>query len=77
MRTRVLPEILSGTLQVRVQVYNYFAFLVRYGQSICVIQGTGLAAPTGSIDSSITLSHHLFAGGQFWSSASSSSRRNG
>lgn len=52
LRTRVLPEILSGTLQVRVQCFNYFAFLVRYGQSIAVIQGTGMSAPTG-IDSSI------------------------
>lgn len=53
LRTRVLPEILSGTLQIRFQVFNYFAFLVRYGQSIAVIQGTGMAAPTGS-DSSVT-----------------------
>jgi hypothetical protein len=50
----VLPEVLSGTLQIRYQVFNYFAFLVRYGQSIAVIQGTGTAAPTGSIDNSIT-----------------------
>jgi HK97 family phage major capsid protein len=53
LRTRVLPEILSGTLQIRFQVFNYFAFLVRYGQSIAVIQGTGLAAPTSAIDTSI------------------------
>ena len=27
MRTRVLSEVLSGTLQVRLQVYNYVAFM--------------------------------------------------
>lgn len=54
LRTRVLPEVLSGTLQVRFQVFAYFALLVRYGQSIAVIQGTGMAAPTGAIDTSIT-----------------------
>lgn len=53
MRTRVLPEILSGTLQVRFQVFNYIAFLVRYGQSISVIQGTGTSAPTAAVDTSI------------------------
>jgi HK97 family phage major capsid protein len=53
LRTRVLPEILSGTLQIRFQVFNYMAFLVRYGQSIAVIQGTGMAAPVSGIDSSI------------------------
>jgi hypothetical protein len=31
VRTRVLSEVLSGTLQVRFQVYNYVAFLARYG----------------------------------------------
>lgn len=48
LRTRVLPEILSGTLQIRFQVFNYVAFLVRYGQSISVIQGTGMAAPVSA-----------------------------
>lgn len=47
LRTRVLPEALSGTLQVRFQVYNYCAFLVRYGKAFTVISGTGLAAPSG------------------------------
>lgn len=46
MRTRVLPEVLSGTLELRYQVYNYVAFLVRYGQSIAVIAGSGMAAPS-------------------------------
>jgi HK97 family phage major capsid protein len=54
MRVRVLPEILSGTLELRYQVYNYVAFLVRYGQSLAVAQGTYLAAPTGSTVTSIT-----------------------
>lgn len=52
LRTRVLPEVLSGTLQIRFQVFGYVALLVRYGQSIAVIQGTGMAAPTG-LDTSI------------------------
>jgi HK97 family phage major capsid protein len=47
MRTRVLPEILSGTLQLRYQVYNYVAFLLRYGQSLVIATGAGLVSPTG------------------------------
>jgi Phage capsid family len=48
MRTRALTEVLSGTLQVRIQVYNYVALLsTRYPQSISVITGTGLVNPTG------------------------------
>lgn len=47
LRTRVLSEVLSGTLQVRFQVYNYVAMLARYGPSITLAYGTGLAAPTG------------------------------
>jgi hypothetical protein len=44
MRTRVLTEILSGTLQVRLQIYNYLAFMAdRYPSSITKIDGTGLA----------------------------------
>ena len=54
LRTRVLPEILSGTLEIRYQVYNYVAFLVRYGQSITLAQGTGFGAPTSALDSSVT-----------------------
>ncbi|MGA5819725.1 phage major capsid protein [Kitasatospora sp. NPDC094028] len=47
MRTRVLPEILSGTLQVRLQVYNYAAFMPnRRPEQISVISGTGVIAPT-------------------------------
>jgi HK97 family phage major capsid protein len=48
MRTRVLQEVLSGTLQVRLQVYNYAAFMPdRRPETISVISGTGLIAPAG------------------------------
>ncbi|MGV9242619.1 phage major capsid protein [Streptomyces sp. NPDC003710] len=48
MRTRVLQEVLSNTLQVRLQVYNYAAFMPdRRPETISVISGTGLVAPTG------------------------------
>lgn len=48
MRTRVLQEVLSNTLQVRLQVYNYAAFMPdRRPETISVISGTGLIAPTG------------------------------
>jgi HK97 family phage major capsid protein len=53
LRTRVLPEVLSGSLQVRFQVYNYVAFLVRYGPSITLAQGTGFVQPVSAIDSSV------------------------
>jgi HK97 family phage major capsid protein len=48
MRTRVLQEVLSGTLQVRFQVFNYAAFMPdRRPETISVISGTGLVAPSG------------------------------
>ena len=48
MRTRVLSEILSGTLQVRIQVYNYVAFMGnRRPESISVISGTGVIPAAG------------------------------
>jgi hypothetical protein len=48
MRSRVLAEVLSGTLQVRLQVYNYAAFMPdRRPETISVISGTGLVAPSG------------------------------
>lgn len=48
MRTRVLQEVLSGTLQVRFQVWNYFAFMGnRRPESISAISGTGLIPPAG------------------------------
>jgi hypothetical protein len=48
MRTRVLSEVLSGTLQVRLQVYNYVAFMGnRRPESISVISGTGVIPTAG------------------------------
>jgi HK97 family phage major capsid protein len=48
MRTRVLQEVLSGTLQVRLQVYNYVAFMGdRRPTSISAISGTGVIPTSG------------------------------
>lgn len=48
MRTRVLQEVLSGTLQVRFQVYNYVAFMGdRRPEAISVLSGTGLIPTAG------------------------------
>lgn len=48
MRTRVLQEVLSGTLQVRFQAYNYAAFMPhRRPEQISIISGTGVIAPSG------------------------------
>lgn len=48
MRARALPEVLSGTLTVRLQVYAYSAFICgRFPAGISKITGTGLAAPSG------------------------------
>lgn len=48
MRTRVLQEVLSNTLQVRLQVYNYAAFMGnRRPTSISVISGTGVIPTAG------------------------------
>lgn len=41
LRTRVLSEVLSGTLEMRFQAYEYVAFLARYGVSITI--GTAAA----------------------------------
>ena len=49
MRTNVYREVLSGSLGVRFQIYNYAAFLARYGQSIAVATGTGFSAPYGAV----------------------------
>lgn len=47
LRMRVFDDVLSGTLQVRLQVVAYSAFVSgRQPRSICQIRGTGLAAPT-------------------------------
>ena len=47
IRSRVLPEVGSANLTVRLQVYGYIAFTAgRYPQSVVEIGGAGLAAPT-------------------------------
>ncbi|MFI6249040.1 phage major capsid protein [Streptomyces sp. NPDC051016] len=47
IRSRVLPEVGSGTLTVRLQVYGYLAFTAaRYPKSVVEIGGTGLVAPS-------------------------------
>ncbi|HEY3688118.1 MAG TPA: phage major capsid protein [Streptosporangiaceae bacterium] len=47
IRTRVLPEVGSGTLTVRLQVYGYLAFTAaRQPQSVVEVGGTGLVPPT-------------------------------
>ena len=47
IRSRVLPEVGSGTLTVRLQVYGYLAFTAaRYPKSVVEIGGTALAAPS-------------------------------
>lgn len=47
LRTRVLPEVGSGTLTVRLQVYGYLAFTAeRQPKGITVVSGTGLTEPT-------------------------------
>ena len=47
-RAKVYEEVLSGNLQIRCQIYGYFAFsAARYPSSICTIGGTGLTAPSG------------------------------
>jgi HK97 family phage major capsid protein len=44
---RVFEQILSGTLQIRLQTYGYFAFTSeRYSKASAKITGTGLIAPT-------------------------------
>ena len=46
LRTDVFREVESGSLGVRFRVYNYAAFLVRYGQSFAVATGSGFAKPS-------------------------------
>jgi HK97 family phage major capsid protein len=44
---RVYEEVLSGTLQVRIQAFGYIAFTAeRYPKATSVISGAGLVAPT-------------------------------
>lgn len=47
IRTRVLQEVLSGNLTVRLQLFNYCAFMPhRRPESTSLVGGTGLVAPT-------------------------------
>ncbi|MEU3281782.1 phage major capsid protein [Streptomyces antibioticus] len=47
IRSRVLPDVGSGTLTVRLQVYGYLAFTAaRYPKSIVEVGGSGLVAPS-------------------------------
>jgi hypothetical protein len=46
LRTRVLREVGSGNLTVRLQVYGYLAFTAaRHPASVVELGGTGLAGP--------------------------------
>lgn len=48
VNTRVLPDVGSGTLTVRFQMYRYVAFSAgRRASSVSKVVGTGLAAPSG------------------------------
>lgn len=47
IRTRVLPDVGSGNLTTRLQVYGYLAFTAeRYPASVAILSGTGLVAPS-------------------------------
>jgi HK97 family phage major capsid protein len=47
LQTRVLTDVGSGTLTVRLQLFAYSAFIsARYPSAITVISGTGLVAPS-------------------------------
>jgi HK97 family phage major capsid protein len=48
LRTRALADVLSGTLAIRLQVYNYMTFIPnRYAVALSVINGTGCITPAG------------------------------
>ena len=48
VNTRVLPDVGSGTLTVRFQLYRYVAFTAgRRPSSVSAVNGTGLIAPSG------------------------------
>lgn len=47
IRTRVLPDVGSGTLTTRLQVYGFVAATFeRYAKSVAIISGTGLSTPS-------------------------------
>src|SRR5204863_28221 len=46
IRSRVMQEVGSGTLTVRLQIYGYLAFTAaRYPASVVEVAGTGLVSP--------------------------------
>lgn len=46
LRLRALPEILSGSLQIRFQAYAYSAFMCnRFPTAVSILAGAGVAAP--------------------------------
>jgi HK97 family phage major capsid protein len=48
IQTRVLTEVLSGTLQVRFQIYRYAAFMGnRLSKAISIVSGTGMIPTSG------------------------------
>src|SRR5206468_1231202 len=47
LRTTVNVEPLSGTLQVRLQLWGYAAHLARYPTGIATLRGTGMAVASG------------------------------
>jgi HK97 family phage major capsid protein len=48
IQTRVLTEVLSGTLQVRFQIYRYAAFMPnRLPKAISIVSGTGMIPTAG------------------------------
>lgn len=48
IQTRVLTEVLSGTLQIRFQVYRYAAFMGnRLPKAISIVSGTGMIPTSG------------------------------
>ena len=49
LRTDIFREVLSASLGVRFRIYNYRAFLIRYGQSFAIAQGSGLTTPVGAV----------------------------
>ena len=46
-RTVVLREVLSGTLQARIQLRGYAAFICRYPAGVSVVSGTGNTVQAG------------------------------
>jgi HK97 family phage major capsid protein len=46
IRAEVFPQTYANTMSMFARVYNYMAMATRLGQSIAVINGTGLATPT-------------------------------